>query len=55
MLGFGSSPIRSFTAFPGRCLQPMYRKCAAAHSVYLSCKQRIRGNFNDRIGIEPKI
>jgi hypothetical protein len=28
-------------------------KCAAAHFVYLGCKQRIRSAVNDHIGIEP--
>jgi hypothetical protein len=31
----------------------MYQLCAAAHKVYLGCKQRIRSAVNDRIGIEP--
>jgi hypothetical protein len=31
-----------------------YRKCAAAHLMYLGCKQRIRSAVNDNIGIEPK-
>jgi hypothetical protein len=31
----GSMPIRSLTAKRNFCLQPRYRKCAAAHLRYL--------------------
>jgi hypothetical protein len=46
-------PIRSLTASRNRCLQPKYRKCAAAHLRYLGCKQKLRIAVNDKIGIEP--